>query len=168
MKNKKTVYKWWWVWDFEEEEQWLNNMAMEGWVLDGVGFCTYHFVWCEPGTYTIRLEMRGYDNEYMEFMKEMNTEYVGRMAQWIFFRRRSEYGEFDIFSDIDSRIAHFDKIGKLLLYIGILNMVFGFVGMFEPVHVGFLNLLCGCLLMYGLGRIHGKAKELKMERLFHE
>ena len=42
MENRKTIKKWFWVWDFEKEEDWLNEMAINGWVLESVGFCTYH------------------------------------------------------------------------------------------------------------------------------
>ena len=37
---EKTIRKWFMVWDFEKEEEWLNEMALSGWVLDGVGFCS--------------------------------------------------------------------------------------------------------------------------------
>ena len=70
MESRKTIRKWFWVWDFEKEEDWLNEMAMNGWVLESVGFCTYHFLRCEPGEYTVRLEMRTYDPEYVAFMEE--------------------------------------------------------------------------------------------------
>ena len=61
---KKTIKKWFWVWDFEKEEIWLNQMAQSGWVLDGVGFCKYHFVQCEPGEYTVRL---GIKTKYLNY-----------------------------------------------------------------------------------------------------
>ena len=35
METRKTIRKWYWVWDFEKEEEWLNEMAQAGWVLDG-------------------------------------------------------------------------------------------------------------------------------------
>jgi len=28
----KVINKWFWVWDFDKEEQWLNTMAESGWV----------------------------------------------------------------------------------------------------------------------------------------
>lgn len=86
--ERKTVKKWYWVWDFEKEERWLNQMAESGWVLDGVGFATYHFVKCEPGEYTVRLEMRDHDEAYLQLMAESGAEYVGRITKWIFFRKR--------------------------------------------------------------------------------
>ena len=33
MAERKTVRKWFWVWDFDKEERWLNEMAMSGWLL---------------------------------------------------------------------------------------------------------------------------------------
>ena len=82
MSERKTIRKWFWVWDFEKEERWLNEMALQGWALDGVGWCTYHFRRCEPGEYTVRLEMRTYDESYVAFMEETGAEFVGRRS-WV-------------------------------------------------------------------------------------
>lgn len=169
MSARKTIRKWYWVWDFEKEEQWLNTMAQSGWLLDGLGFATYHFVACEPGEYAVRLEMHQPDDDYVNFMQETGAEYVGRMAQWIFFRKKIEDGPFDIFSDLDSRIKHLDKIGKMLWGIGLANLIVGLCNTFNPVlHIGWLNLLCATLLMYALGRIHGKKEALEKDRLLRE
>ena len=168
MGNRMTVKKWFWVWDFEKEEDWLNEMAMNGWVLDGAGFCTYHFVRCEPGEYSVRLEMHPYDESYLAFMNETGAEYVGRMMMWVYFRKKTAEGPFDLFSDIDSRIGHLNKIGRMLAILGLANLLIGVANSFNPSHVGWVNLLCATLLMYALGRIHGKKEALERERLLHE
>ena len=168
MENRKTIRKWFWVWDFEKEEDWLNEMAMNGWVLEDVGFCTYHFVRCEPGEYSVRLEMYPQDESYMSFMEETGAEYAGRMVRWVYFRKKTADGPFDLFSDIDSRISHLDKIGKLLAAIGGANLLIGILNTFNPSRLGWINLLVATLLMYALGRIHGKKEALERERLLHE
>ena len=168
METRKTIRKWFWVWDFEKEEDWLNEMAMNGWLLENVGFATYHFVRCEPGEYSVRLEMRPYDESYVSFMEETGAEYVGRMVMWMYFRKKTEDGPFDLFSDIDSKISHLDKIGKMLCILGGANLIIGIMNTFNPSHVGWINLLCATLLMYALGRIHGKKEALEKERLLHE
>ena len=169
MKEEKVIRKWMWVWDFEKEERWLNTMAQSGWVLTKVGFCTYHFAPCQPGEYTIRLEMHAPDSEYLRFMEEIGAEHVGRMVQWVYFRRKAELGEFDLFSDIDSKIAHLKKIGSALALIGGANLLIGLANTFNPViRMGWLNLLCATLLMYALGRIHGKIEALEKDRLLLE
>ena len=168
MENRKTIRKWFWVWEFEKEESWLNEMALNGWVLDGIGYCTYHFVRCEPGEYTVRLEMHPSDEAYIQFMQDTGAEYLGRMMMWIYFRKKASEGSFDLFSDIDSKISHLDKIGKMLSIVGGANLLLGIVNVFSPSHAGWVNLLVATLLMYGLGRIHGKKEALEKERLLHE
>ena len=64
MAERKTIYKLWFVWDYDKEERWLNEMASNGWALVDVGFCRYTFERSEPGEYSIRLEMRDYDDNY--------------------------------------------------------------------------------------------------------
>ncbi|HCU07750.1 MAG TPA: DUF2812 domain-containing protein, partial [Clostridiales bacterium] len=156
---------WFWVWDFEEEEDWLNEMALQGWALDSVGFATFRFVSCEPGSYTIRLEMHGHDSDYLGFLEETGVEYLGRVFAWVYFRKKTEAGTFDIFSDIDSKIRHLDRICKMLFVIGMANIG---IGLIHPSSAGRINLLCGALLMYALGRIHGKKEALKRERALRE
>ena len=168
MGDRKTIRKWFWVWSFEKEEEWLNEMAMNGWVLQGVGLCTYRFERCEPGEYSVRLEMHPYDEAYISFMRQTGAEYIGRMAMWIYFRKETADGPFDLFSDIDSRISHLDKIGKMLTAVGGANLVVGIANAFSPSRFGWVNLLCATLLMYALGRIHGKKEALEKDRLLHE
>ena len=168
MNERKTVYKVFWVWNFEKEEDWLNEMAMNGWALVSVGFCRYTFERCEPGEYIFRLEMRGGDPGYTDFVTSTGAEYIGRVFQWIYFRRRAEYGSFDIFSDIDSRVDHLSRIGRVVGLIGLANLFIGLANSLNGSSIGFINLLMATLLMYGLGRIHGKKEALERERLLHE
>ena len=53
-KRKNRVFP---VWSFQEEEDWLNEMAEQGWLLEAVTFCGYDFVSVEPGSYQIRLQL---------------------------------------------------------------------------------------------------------------
>ncbi len=168
MTERKIVHKWFWVWDFDKEERWLNEMAMNGWKFVGVGFCRYTFEKCEQDEYTIRLEMHNSDDAYLSFMKETGAEYVGRMVQWIYFRKKTELGQFDIFSDIDSKIKHLDKISKMLAAIGFANLLIGIANTINSPHIGWMNLICATLLMYALGRIHGKKDSLEQEGQLHE
>lgn len=165
----KTVRKWFWVWDFDKEDQWLNEMAMSGWVLDSVGFCRYTFIKSEPGEYTVRLEMHDPDDEYIAFMEETGAEYIGRMVKWIYFRKKAVDGPFEIFSDIDSRISQLDKISKLTAALGLANLAIGLANSFNPVtNIGWVNLIVCAVLMYGLGRIHSKKEVLEKERMVRE
>lgn len=168
MNNYRKVHKLFLVWSFDAEERWLNAMVQEGWVLDRVGLCTYHFRRCEPGEYTVRLEMKETDDDYIRFMEETGAAYIGRVFNWIYFRRKAELGPFDIFSDIDSKIAHLNKIGRMLTLVGGANLMIGLVNAFIFSQSGIINLLCASALMYALGRIHGKRESLECQRLLTE
>ncbi len=147
MREKKTVFKLFFVWDFEKEERWLNEMAQEGWVLDNTGFSFYTFVRCEPGEYIIRLEMNP-SSDYRAFVKELGAEYIGGCVNWVYFRRKAELGSFELLSDID-------------LILGITNSL-------NQARYGWLNLLCAAMLSYALGRIHGMKAALEKQRSLHE
>lgn len=169
MSEWKTVRKWFWVWDFEKEEQWLNVMTQSGWLLNQVGFCKYVFVPCEPEAYTIRLEMHAYDPEYINFMEETGATYIGQMAQWAYFCKKADAGAFDIFSDLDSRIGHLRKIGRVLLLLALANLLISFCNGFTlNSSFSWPNLLCTAMLMYALGRIHSQEAALEKERVLRE
>lgn len=168
MSELKKVKKWYWVWEFEEEEQWLNRMAESGWVLEKVGFAVYYFRPCQPGEYTLRIEMRQHDEQYLKFMAEIDAEYVGRMAKWIYFRRKTALGEFEIFSDLSSRITHLKSAAKTMKGVGIANLIIGMANTFNPglagVPIGWINLLCAALCMYCYGRLQGKLDGMEKDR----
>ena len=172
MTERMTEYRWFWVWDFEKEERWLNEKAANGWALAEVGFCRYTFERTDYNEYTVRMEMHPYEEDYIDFMEETGAEYIGRVFQWIYFRKPSELGRFDIFSDIDSKLSHINKIHRLVFTLGILNLIFGIMNCVIPGEmnsiVSVFNLLVATLLMYGVGRLQGKIEYLENERRLRE
>ena len=168
MRETKKIWKIFLVWNYDKEEEWLNEMAMNGWTLTAVGFCNYTFVKTEPGEYNIRMEMRPHDDGYLEFLRENGVEYVGRILQWHYYRKKTSLGPFELYSDIESRIQHMDRIGKMLFAIGMANLLIGIANSIGLSRLGWINLLCATLLMYALGRIQGRKDELKKESILHE
>ena len=113
--------------------------------------------------------MREHDEAYLGFMADTGAEYVGRMVKWIYFRKRTELGRFDLFSDTESRIAHLDKMCRMLKIVGFANLLMGVVNTLNIAHpVTMVNLLAATLLMYALGRIEGKKEALEKDRLLIE
>lgn len=168
MSETKKLHKIFWIWEYEKEERWLNQMAQEGWALQNAGFSTYTFERCEPGEYIIRMAMLNDSANFKEFMEEMDAEKVGACMRWVYFRRKADLGAFAMFSDIDSRVAQLDRIGKQLSLICLANIVIGLTSISSGHSLAFVNLLCAALLAYGLGRIHGKKESLALERQLHE
>ena len=90
------------------------------------------------------------------------------MAKWIYFRKKVEDGPFDLFSDLDSRVRHLDKIGKMLTGITLANFAIRVGNSISALPFAWVNLLCASLLTYCLGRIHEKKDALKQNRLLTE
>jgi hypothetical protein len=179
---KRTMHKWFWAWDFDKEEQWLSQMSALGLHLSGVGFCTYVLEEGEPGAYAVRLELL--DNlpsnpaseRYIRFVEETGAEYVGSVMRWAYFRKRTEAGPFDLYSDVDSRIQHLNRLLSLLAVLGTLNLCNGLNNLIQfflhglsfSLGVGILCLLVGGLFVYGCLHVLSKRRKLQKERLLHE
>lgn len=171
--KRRTMRKWFWVWEFDEEEKWLNEMAKRGWVLDTVGFAKYTFVQSEPGEYAVRLEMPEHMpasaecQDYIDFIEETGAEYLGNVMKWIYFRKKTANGEFDLFSDIDSRIRHMERIVKPLLIIALANLSIGIANL-RLNGIGLINIACSALLGYACMKVNQKKNALQKEHSLHE
>ena len=178
---RKTVHKWFWVWDFDKEEKWLNEMAAKGLALIAVGYCRYEFENCVPGEYKVCMDflekgMSGVEQEkYIEFLEETGAEQVGRYQRWVYFRQKTSEGNFQIFSDYNSRIQYLTRIirfitlfGGLNLYWGCFNMLLCFGYHSYMNFIGIINLLIAIILAIGIVRISRKRKKLKAEQRIYE
>lgn len=119
-----------WLTDDQKEEAWLNQMSDSGWQLKKVWGPFYTFDQSSQ-KYTYRLDVvaLGQKQEeteaYLAFMKEMEAEQVGRYINWYYFRKKRSDGPFELYSNLDSRLAYLDRVRKhaivsLCLFIPIL------------------------------------------------
>lgn len=178
---KKTMYKWFWAWSFDKEEKWLNEMAAKGQVLVSIGFCKYTFENCVPGEYNVRLELlenvptHEDSQQYIRFIEETGAEHIGSIMRWVYFRKKTTEGEFNLFSDNASRIQHLNRILTIIGVIAGLNLYFGFNNlnlffaspypplMFLPI----LNLSLGILVACGFLKLYYKRRKLvEQQNLF--
>lgn len=179
---RKRLYRAFWIWDFEKEEQWLNEMAAKGLCLISAGFCRYEFVETLPGEYGVRMQLLEHSlrhpgsEQYIAFLEEMGAEHVGSCKNWAYFRKSKSQGEFELLSDRPSRIRQLQRIERLLIWLGILSSLVGAINLFLYIlHressnlIGLVNLLIGILCLSGLWRLHRKTKRLRQEQqLFEE
>ena len=177
------VHKWFWVWDFDKEEKWLNEMASKGLALIGTGFCKYEFEECTPGEYTFRIELlenhlgHPESQRYIQFLEDTGVEQVGSYMRWCYFRKKQVDGQFDLFSDFDSRIRHLNRIQLLVLPVMLLNLLnalnwfhlyWSYYRPSELFFLGLLFLLIIGILAYAWGRLQMKKNKLKKEREISE
>lgn len=178
---RKIIWKWFWAWDFEKEEEWLNEMAREGLALVGYGWCRYEFEPCEPGEYIVRLQMLDKKRseseraQYLAFLEETGAEHVASWMDWVYLRRKASEGEFELFSDNASRIRQLGVIKAFVAVIGGLNLYIGGYNLilFAMMRIGFnllglLNLAIGIAAMIGVYQLHRKQEHLKKEQNLFE
>ncbi len=178
---RKSVRKWFWAWDFDKEEKWLNEMAAKGLALVSVGFCRYEFEDCVPGEYKICLEFtenkfgQPGNEKYIEFLEETGAEHVGTYKRWVYFRKRTSEENFELFSDNPSRVRHLTRIiwfiGILCvgnLYIGCYNLFLLFSWSSQISMLGIINILISGVGSVGLIRLLRKRKKLKEEQQIYE
>lgn len=124
--------------DFEKEEKYINEMSAKGWALVGYSWCRYVFEDAPRGEYLYRIELlekqvdHPESQDYIRFMEDTGTELVASYNRWVYFRRKAALGEFNIYSDIDSRIKHYKNVRvffeiavMLNFFAGILNLCYG-------------------------------------------
>lgn len=178
----KTIRKVFWLWDFDKEEAWLNEMSAQGLQLQKVGFCRYTFQQGIPGEYTYRLEML--DNlpshrssiDYIQFIESTGAEHIGTLFRWVYFRKKTELGGFELFSDLTSRIQHLNRILILSAILSILNVSNGFnqIALWHAIQhsfnlaIGGLCLGVGLLIGWGSLLILQKKKKLQREQALYE
>lgn len=116
-------------WDYEKEEKWLNEMSAKGMALADYSWCRYVFTKASNNEYIYRLELLEHlpshaeSAAYIRFLEESGIECIATYWRWIFLRKKSSEGPFDIYSDIESKIKHYGRVSALFGTIGAINLV---------------------------------------------
>lgn len=178
---KRTIRKLFWAWEFEKEEKWLNAMSAKGLQLYDVGFCRYVFEEGLPSEYVYRLELL--DNvpkhdesiRYIQFIEDTGAEQVGALLGFVYFRKKADENGFNLFSDIDSRIKHLDRVlafTRIILGVNLLNGAIQLrAWISQEISFDFtMSIFCFCIgiLGYGFLRLFLKRHKLEKEKILHE
>jgi hypothetical protein len=122
-KETMKKFRWFWAWEDEKEERWLEAMSRKGWHLQAIGFVgTYIFRKGQPREYSYSLDFHTGTNksleEYKQICRDAGWEELGRMGSWFYFRKECRDGEKpEFFSDRDSKIQ---KYRRLIVFLVIL------------------------------------------------
>lgn len=178
---RRIIKKLFFVWDFDKEEKWLNEMAAKGLCLVSVGFCKYEFEDCIPGEYRICLQLLEKSprnpemQKYIEFMEETGAEHVGSFTRWVYFRKKASEGNFILFSDNASRVKYLSSILSFIalivglnLYIGLYNIFVVFFLQSPFNYIGLLNLAVALLGLPGTIKLWKKRNRMKKESQLFE
>ena len=170
------MIRWKFTFDKDEEQDWLNGYAQEGWAMVSffVGLVT--FVRCQPGEFIYQIDLLPgtglrADNyeDYAVFMNEMNVEVLHRWGRWVYLRKHAADGPFEVYTDAASKIALYRRIRGMFLWvlfvicmcsISAWNLVVQYPSMFSRGLVGFYIVMIAAMLR-AVWRCGGKIKELE-------
>lgn len=138
-------------WDTEKETEWLNQMAKDGWNITGFTLGLYNFEKCEPGEYQYQIDtsdkLFNVSDKYKEFMESIGVEIVCCWGPWVVLRRKASEGEFQLYSDDESKLEHLKKILKIYKIVAIIELICMMVNVIPAtLHNSFENLICAMLI----------------------
>ena len=123
MKNTIVKHKWFWAWQDDKEEQWLNDMSNKGYhLVKPEFFGRYEFTRGQPRNYVYRLDfMIGKKDQkeiYLQYFLDAGWEYLGEFGSWQYFRILVEGDtEPEIYTDAASKIKKYQRISGLLVVL---------------------------------------------------
>jgi hypothetical protein len=124
-----TKFKWFWAWQDEAEEAWLEKMSQKGYHLISIGPpCFYKFTVGESRNYTYRLDYQNFykkdKQEYLQLFQDAGWEHIGEMSAWQYFRKEAKAGEVnEIFTDVESKAAKYKRVLVYVAFFYIIMMV---------------------------------------------
>lgn len=106
--------------DLAKEEQWLNEMAAQGYILAGKTGGSYRFESGEPGSFVLRIDYRAFKHaadfeDYRLLFEDSGWQHIAGTkssgAQY-FLKKTADQSE-DIFSDADSKAGKFKRLSEM-------------------------------------------------------
>jgi len=117
----KTIHRsrWFWGWQDDKEEAWLQDMARQGLHLKSPGFGSYAFTQGEPREMVYRLDFLSDTKNrasYLQLFQDAGWEHVGELSGWQYWRKERRGSEADeIFTDNESKIQKYKRLINYLL-----------------------------------------------------
>ncbi len=163
-----------WPWEDEIEENWLSEMARQGWHLSAVKpFGSYRFIKGQPAEVTYRMDFQSgtikNKSDYLQLFSDAGWEYVGEMTGWHYFRIPTRAGQSpEIFTDRNSKLEKFKRLQAYMatttgawvpLFVAVQNNT---ETVFGKIIVG-IYALYPFFAIYILLRLNKRMKQLKNE-----
>ncbi|MFH5881189.1 DUF2812 domain-containing protein [Liberiplasma polymorphum] len=115
----------------EKEEMWLNHLANSGYHLVDKTWFSYLFIKGAPMTYTYRVEClpqpfnSNKSNTYIASLKELGVEVITHQGRWVYMKKETAKGPFNLYSDINTKINYYKEIRRVRLIVLLLNLIVG-------------------------------------------
>lgn len=135
MKEIKNKVKWFFPWQDQEEEEWLEQQSKSGLHLIKVNlFGKYSFEVGEPKDYIYRLDFHSdlkNDEPYLQIFEDAGWQNIPSELSWQYFRKAStEDMSTEIFTDNQSKIKKYERLRAtygafLLIYFSVFIAISG-------------------------------------------
>lgn len=129
--NTKKEYKYFSIFNHEDEQAYLARMHRCGWKFVRVtGIGMYHFEQCEPNDVVYQLDYNqeglSHKEEYVQMFNDCGWEYIQDYAGYCYFRKSAAEmnGDEEIFCDDSSRLAMMERVfkGRILPLVLLLTL----------------------------------------------
>ena len=119
MKNVKTTFRIFTIYQYEQEEKYLTSMHEKGWRMTSVVFPGfYSFEKTEPEHVVYRLDYNkdglAHRDEYVRMFSDCGWEYIQEFVGYSYFRKKitDEDQNEEIFCDDESRLDMMKRVFK--------------------------------------------------------
>ena len=167
--NTKKQYKYFSIFNYEKEQEYLREMHKSGWKfvkVSGIGI--YHFEECEPCDVIYQLDYNAeglaHKDDYIGMFRDCGWEYVQDYAGYSYFRKPSAEmaGNEEIFCDDSSRLEMMKRVfkGRLLPLVVIFSacLIPQFILSIVSYHSygltaflgGIIGVYLGCFAVFGI------------------
>lgn len=117
--EQKKQFKWFTIYEYEREQDYLREMHKSGWRFVKVkGFGMYYFEKCEPRDVVYQLDYNqeglAHKEEYLQMFRDCSWEYIQDYAGYSYFRKEvsADGVAEEIFCDEDSKLQMMDRVLK--------------------------------------------------------
>jgi hypothetical protein len=165
--------KWWWAWQYEMIESWLEEKALNGYMVSKVtGFGeVFHFIKAEPKKVRFCVDYQAkLTPEYLQLLKEDGWEYINVPGNWIICSKEYDDVRPELFNDYDTIIDRNNRLLSLTACTLLLS-VSPFSLIINQLHLGALLAptviiftLAVLFFVFNISSLLGTNKALKMKR----
>lgn len=181
-KETKTCFRPYTAWQYQEEEDWMNQMAAQGWALERTNGFVHHFRRCEPGAWIVRLDRPAFKmgspegQEYLAMLHDCGAEWVGGVNDWIYLRRQAGLGEFALYSDLAGKEHLLLRARSQMVFVlglalvgWLASLLLAFCG--GEAFMAFYPVIYLCIpiaVAHGLTQLNRRLKVVRQERQLRE
>lgn len=161
--------------DKDTEQDWLMEMSNQGWAFQDFFLGVYTFKPSGPGEYIYQIDLLddgvGAKKDFSEFMEDSGVEVVAQWYRWVYLRKRSVDGPFEMYTDIESKIMQYERMKKFFSVVLILEFIIfilEFMAAINTRRIIFMifTILIGLfvfILLHNVLKCNKKIKELESE-----